>query len=70
MADSTTKTPLPPAKRAALEQRCSMALAAMRLMNHTAGGLPARFPDLRTGSAFYGLTDAVLAFYDHLRAEG
>ncbi len=50
----------------ALEARCRMTLAAMRMMNRTAGGLPICVPDVRTGSSFLGLTDAMVVFWQDL----
>lgn len=49
--------------RSQIDIRCTMALAAHRLMNGTAGGLPRRRLDSSEGSTFAGLSDAVLAFH-------
>lgn len=51
------------------DTHAGMALAAMRLMNGTGGGLPRRRLDSGDGTTFAGLVDAVLAGWRVERAE-
>jgi hypothetical protein len=47
----------------AIDQRGRLTLAALRIMNGTAGGMPRRKLDTHDRGAFTGIVDAMLTYY-------
>lgn len=65
----TKNLPLAPARFQQVEERCGMALVAMRLLNGEAGGNKKRRLDTRTGSTWDGVVEAALAYWRQQRIE-
>ncbi len=49
--------------RLQMDVRCTMGLAAMRMLNGTAGGLSKRNLDRSDGSTYAGIGNAIFAFH-------